>query len=304
MKLLIVCKSSAGKIATYIEEQVRSLKKLGVQVDYFTIKKRGFFGYLMAYLAYIKKIWRSDYDLVHAHYGLSGLLASFQFLKPVVITFHGCDVNSIKTRKLSQLANKLARFSIFVNADMPMKINAKNNFAIVPCGNDMDVFKPMEKLDCRNTLQLEQDAKIALFASAFSIPVKNYALALSACNKIENLTLIELKAHNREKVNLLLNACDFLLLTSIREGSPQIIKEAMACNCPIIATDVGDIKARIKGVEGCYITSFSEDEIAEKIQLLLKSGQRTNGRNKLLEQGMDLDSVATKIFTIYNSILH
>jgi teichuronic acid biosynthesis glycosyltransferase TuaC len=72
----------------------------------------------------------------------------------------------------------------------------------------------------------------------------------------------------------LLNAADLLLLTSLTEGSPQVIKEAMACNCPIVATDVGDIREIIGYTDGCYITTFKPSDVAVKIQAAFLLGKK------------------------------
>jgi len=127
-------------------------------------------------------------------------------------------------------------------------------------------------------------------------------LAFSAIEKSgENCELIELENRSREEVNLLLNACNLLLLTSFSEGSPQIIKEAMACNCPVVATDVGDIREVIKGTDGCYITSFDPEDVAEKIKLALQFKGRTNGRKKI--QHFDNDLIAEKVYNVYEQIV-
>ena len=304
MKVLIVCSCTSGQISgPFIEEQVNSLKKLEVEFDYFLIKGKGIKAYIKSYFRYIKKIWRSDYDLIHAHYGFSGLMASCQFIKPVITTFHGSDINIIKNRKYSKTAYIFSRFSIFVDINMPEKIGAKRKFAIIPCGTDINIFYALEKEFCRQKLNIAKDIKIALFSAGFNEQSKNYPLAKIACEGINELTLLELKGFSRDKVNLLLNACELLLVTSVTEGSPQIIKEAMACNCPIISTDVGDVKIRIKGVENCYITSFNSEEISEKIQCVLSLDKRTNGRIKLVEEELDMGSVAKKIFNIYKFII-
>lgn len=100
-----------------------------------------------------------------------------------------------------------------------------------------------------------------------------------------------------------MNAADVLLLTSRYEGSPNVIKEAMACNCPIVATDVGDIRWIIGDTEGCYLTSFDPGDVASKLQLALKFGRRTRGRERLIELGLDSVSVAKRIVQLYQDVI-
>ena len=87
------------------------------------------------------------------------------------------------------------------------------------------------------------------------------------------------------------------------EGSPQFVKEAMACNCPIVSVDVGDVKEVIDSVENCYLAPYDAKDIAEKLRIVLADGRRTNGRDKILKMGLDSESVAKKIVEIYKSVL-
>ena len=109
---------------------------------------------------------------------------------------------------------------------------------------------------------------------------------------------------DQEKLNLYYNAVDCLIPTSKYEGSPNVIKEAMACNCPIVSTDVGDVKWVIGETEGCYICSFEPEDVAEKIQKALNFGKRTNGRQRIMDLGLDSGSVAEKLHSLYREILH
>jgi glycosyltransferase involved in cell wall biosynthesis len=128
-------------------------------------------------------------------------------------------------------------------------------------------------------------------------------LAIKAVRLLPEVRLIELKGYSREEVALLMNAVDVCLMTSFTEGSPQFIKEAMACNCPIVSVDVGDVKYITEGIDGCFIcNSYNEIEIADKLNVALRLNSRTNGRKRILENGLDLKSVADKIFQIYTQI--
>jgi len=112
---------------------------------------------------------------------------------------------------------------------------------------------------------LKQNDTIILFSGSFTNKVKNYPLARKALALVDqNIKLIELKGYSREQVNLLLNSCNVALLTSFSEGSPNFIKEAMACNCPVVSTDVGDVKEITSNIDGTYICDFSPDDVAKK----------------------------------------
>ena len=141
-----------------------------------------------------------------------------------------------------------------------------------------------------------------LFGTSFDYGVrKNFDLATRAVALLDNVELLEIKNINREKVNLLMNACDLMLLTSFFEGSPQVVKEAMACNCPIVTTDVGDVREVIGNTEGCYITTYEPEDVAAKIILALEFGKRTNGRERM--GAYENSVIADRIIGIYKEVL-
>ncbi len=309
MKVLIVCSGNAPDFdfkihQAFIYEQAEALKKyFKVDYDTFFIKGKGVLGYLKNLIPLRKKIKSYNPDLIHAHFGLSGILANLQRIKPVILTLHGSDLNIKKNKKFSNIACSLSRTSIIVSKNM-LSSSKKSNY-LIPCGINFEESYPMDKNICREKLNLDKNKIYILFSSRFDNEVKNYSLAREAVKNLNNeCELLELKNRKREEVNILLNAVDLLLLTSFSEGSPQIIKEAMACNCPIVATDVGDIKEIIGDTEGCYLTTFDPDDVAEKIELAIKFSRtkgRTNGREKI--KSYDNKLIAKKIYEIYQTVI-
>lgn len=302
MKILFVCSGNDGFIQPFIKEQAESLIEPGISVSFFVVIGKGLSGYLKNILLLRKQVRSSNIDLIHAHYGLSGLLSIFQRKAPVVITFHGSDIHIWWVRILSSIAARFAAKSIFVSRNISDKLKIKNS-VIIPCGVDTEKFIELEKRSSREKLGLEKDKNILLFASGFDNEIKNYPLAKKATELIGNGNkLIELKGYNREELILLLNASDLLLLTSFSEGSPQIIKEAMACNCPVVATDVGDIKEVTLGTDGCYLTSFNPEDVSIKINRVLADNRRTNGRNNIMK--LDTKLIAQKIIAVYKEVIN
>ena len=119
MKVLIVASGNSAAISPFVKEQGDSLKEIGLDIDYFLIKGKGVTGYLKNYFNLIRLVKNNTYDIIHAHYGLSGLLATFQSHVPVVITFHGSDVNLNRTNfYLSFLASRLSDKNIFVHESL------------------------------------------------------------------------------------------------------------------------------------------------------------------------------------------
>jgi glycosyltransferase involved in cell wall biosynthesis len=310
MRVLFVCSGNSGdkkfsleKQQPFVDDQRKSLIKKDIKVGLFLIKGRGLIGYLKNILPLRKKIIENGYDLIHAHFGITGMLAVMQRICPVFISFQGSDINRKDLRIISKFAIRLAAHSIFMTQELADKANIKNNYSIIPYGVDWsETFFPLDKDECRQALGLEPNEKIVLFSSSFDRVVKNYPLAKKAVDLVGGLRMIELlTGYSRNEINLLINASDMLLMTSFNEGSPQVIKEAMACNCPIVTTDVGDVKKIIDGTKGCYITSYDQVDISNKIKKVLELDKRTDGRKRIQE--FDVNKVADNIIQVYKRVL-
>ncbi|MEI6752115.1 MAG: glycosyltransferase [Paludibacter sp.] len=318
MKLLIVCSRNSGRIAPFIDEQVIALQLQGSLTEFFLVQQKGIVGYLKERKNLFKKIKSFRPDLIHAHYGLSGLLANLQRQIPVVTTYHGSDINNPKVFPFSKLCMMLSAQNIFVSKKNLHKSNLQllsthwvtqshtvsRKNSLIPCGVDIELFKSVEKSTARKLLGLDEDKHYVLFSGSFHNAVKNPKLALKAINLVENAELIELKGYTREQVVLLMNAVDGVLMTSFSEGSPQFIKEAMACNCPIVSVAVGDVPDVTKDIEGCYITTYEPSDVAEKLILAFDFGKRTEGRKRIVELGLDSETVAKKILDVYNKTIN
>jgi len=303
MKILIVCSRNSGRIAPFILEQGEDLKRAGVELDYFPIERKGFWGYLKNRKALLAKIKTFQPQLIHAHYGLSGLLANTQRRIPVVTTYHGSDINNVKIYPFSRLNMILSAHNIFVSEKNRLKAGLQFHQSLIPCGIDIQLFTPGDKQQARKALGLDADKKYILFAGAFKITVKNPDLAKAAVALMPGVTLMELKGYSREQVALLLNAVDVVLMTSFTEGSPQIIKEALACNCPVVSVAVSDVPDVIENIAGCYITGYNVNEVAEKLQLALSVGKLKDGRNRITELGLDGEMVAKQILKVYEKFI-
>lgn len=306
MKVLIVCSANSGKIMPFITEQGDELIRQGIGVDYFPVKGKGLLGYLKNLRSLNKKIDSGNYKLVHAHYGLSGALSVLQHKLPVIITFHNGETLSFKGNLISSIASLFSAYNIYVAQhiyDLTYFKN-KNKFAVIPCGISLDKIKLTPKENSMKELKLPNDKINVLFGGSFANLRKNYPLAVKAIELLKDkskINLIELKGFNREQVNLLLCGCDLLLLPTKSEGSPQIIKEAMACNCPIVATNVADIADITANTQGCYITGFEPSEVALAIENAIKFNKRTDGRSKMNKY--DNVMIIGSIIGIYKKVI-
>lgn len=325
MKILIVGNNKPGHFAPFVEEQARALQQQGCEVVFYGVKGKGLLGYLRALPALCRAIRAEQPDIVHAHYGLSGLLANLQRCVPVVTTYHGSDINKPNILRFSKIAMRLSAWNIFVSkrnveiASLPDCL--KKRSTLLPCGVNMTDDQLTSRAEARKALGIKDAAKIVLFAGAFNNMVKDPVLAQEAidqCAKFTNglrvlndlkdlndsaLTLVELRGYTRAQVNQLMCAANCLLMTSKTEGSPQVIKEAMACGCPIVSVDVGDVAERVSGVEGCYVVPSREPkDIANALQLAMAFEGKTNGRQRIIEMGLDNEQVAKRLVDIYERL--
>lgn len=303
MKTLIVCSANSGRIIPFITEQADALRRNNVEVDFFTVNKKGIKGYLQSRKPLTKKIKEFQPDIIHAHFGVSGILANLQRKVPVVTTFHGCDINKFTLRLTSFFPLLFSEFNIFVSVKQKNKVRyiaGKND--IIPCGIDLNYFGPSDKQEQRKALGWDKDKKYILFSSTFTRPEKNPALAQEAMKLLPGYELIEFKGFEREQIKVVMNACDAGLLTSIREGSPMFIKEMMACKRPLVSTNVGDVEDQLTGVKGCEIVDFDVEKVAEAIKRVVKYERIEYDISK--NDKFDNDIIASKLIDIYKQVVN
>lgn len=304
MRILVVASFNKGRFAPFLLEQTKALESLGCELSFFGLQGKGVDGYLKNLPALKSQIEVFKPDVIHAHYGLSGLLANMQRKVPVVTTYHGSDINDKKVLPFSSMAMRLSAWNVFVSQKTMDIVSPKRNFVLQPCGIDLCDLQLTSKEEARGKMHLEEIRKYILFAGAFDNAVKNAPLAKETVAQLgDDVELLELKGYTREEVTLLMCAADAFLMTSISEGSPQVVKEAMACGCPIVSVDVGDVKERVGGIAGCYVSqTYESEELGELLRQALSFKGKTMGRKKIVADGLDNRQVAIKLMKIYESI--
>ncbi len=311
MKILVVCSGNAENFnfeidQAFIYDQVESIKKVfpDVHFGYFFINGKGIKGYLKSFRELRCVLKQDNYDFIHAHFALSGLMANFQRKVPVITTYHGSDINVFKIRVVSFLVALYSERNIYVSQKLLNKSILKLAYKsfVIPCGVNFQLFSPNNKSITRHEFGLSKNKKYILFSSSFENKVKNYPLARKSVEYIndENIELLPLKNYSRKQVSALLNRVDLALMTSLREGSPQFVKEAIACNCPVVCTDVGDVKDIFAKVEGCFISGMDHKDIAANIIKGLSFGRLKYGQEQI--SFLDNNLIAQKIYNMYKSI--
>jgi teichuronic acid biosynthesis glycosyltransferase TuaC len=323
MKVLFVSSgNSFYGISPIVSRQGSSLEEKGISIDYFGIKGHGLIGYLRNIYLLKNYLKLCNPDLIHAHYGLSAIVA---FLAKrnvkLIVSFMGSDLLGSKDidlfysiiSKLSIVVNKfLAKFSykhIIVKSDeMLQKLDNIRKVSLIPNGINMNEFYFIDQKVARKELRLNQEGKIALFISNPERPEKNYNLAREAIHLCDcEITFIPVFNILPDKLKFYYSAADVLIMTSLHEGSPNVIKEAMACCCPIVSTDVGNVKWLFGTIKGYYITGFDPQEIAlnilKAVDFREKNG-KTEGRERILKLGLDSETIATRIIEVYKKVLN
>ncbi len=305
MKVLIVASYNKGRFAPFIEEQAKALEKQGCAIRFFGLHGKGIKGYLKNLPILKKEIKAFQPDVIHAHYGLSGLFANMQRCIPVVTTYHGTDINDKKALLFSKMSMRLSAWNVFVSKKTLEIAKPKKKHLLLPCGIDLSDLQLTSKDEALKRMHLDEHKKYILFSGAFDNEVKNAPLAQKAIEELQDgsVELLELKGYFREEVTMLMCAANALIMTSFSEGSPQVIKEALVCGCPIVSVEVGDVKERVEGVEGCFVAKTREsEELADLLRSALLFERKTKGREKIVADGLDNRQVAERLLTIYNRV--
>jgi len=305
MKVLFVSSGRKGVVGDVVGNQGKSLEKEGIDLDYFIIKS-GIWGYIGSVTKLRKVFLEGSYDLVHAHYSLSGYIAGLAGCKPLVVSLMGSDVYT------SGFSRKIIRFFIrnrwnssIVKTRQMKECLGIESVHVIPNGVNIDKFKPIPREIAREHIGYKEDKKLILFIAVKNREEKNIDLALEAVKHLndKNIDFKHIYDAPNSEIPYYLNAADVLLLTSRREGSVNVVKEALACNCPVVATDVGDIAWLLKDLEGCYITTYYPLDVADKILAALYIGRLTNGRDRIVDLGLDSHNVSTSIIRLYEKLV-
>lgn len=309
---------------TFIEQQVLGLRRSGLDVDVMHVDRceSGMRSYFAMGAELRGRIERFQPDVVHAMYG--GVMAERMTRivrdRPTVVSFCGSDLLgqylSGSMRRISSeygiLASHIAArraFGIVVKSRnleeaLPATVS-RSKVRIIPNGIDLERFKPLNQVDCCTKLGWDPNKFHILFPTNGGDLRKRLYLAQAAVNEANrsglNAEIHQLRGVPHEEVPIWLNASNVVLLTSLHEGSPNVIKEALACDIPVISVDVGDVAERVEGIEGCYIARPDVDDLGIKLGLAAARRGRITGRERM--QPLSLEQTALHLGSFYREIL-
>ncbi len=303
--------------APFLVQEVDSLRRAGLEVDVFSFRGgRKPLNYLRAWSMLRKTRDLSRYDVVHAQWGQSGLIA-LPTRTPLVVTFRGSDLLgivgptgkyipvSLVLRRISRYVASHAAEVIIVSRHLAQYLPFRSRVHVIPGLVDFDLFRPIPQSTARRQLGWPDRGCFVLFPASPSNPVKRYELAEQAVKRLQTTLeakLIAISGLKHEEVPIYMNACDALLLTSKHEGSPTVVREALACNLSVVSVDVGDVRQWIEGVEGCVVcSSDSAEAIARGLELVLRDRRRVRGREIIRD--LDERVITPKIIDVYRAAL-
>jgi teichuronic acid biosynthesis glycosyltransferase TuaC len=323
MKILVVTNmyptSASPAQGTFVAQQVKSLKRLVdlevLHIDRVALGKAAYFSVPERVRQAVSRV---SPDVIHVMNG--GALAFFTAATitrhPLVISFCGSDLlgdpqRTWRRRAIGQAtvrASKIAarRADAIITKSRQLAAQIPNNVSgdkihIIPNGVDLKRFRPLNSMECRASLGWEEHEFHVLFTGNPVSETKRHGDAVGAVELLREkgvparLQLMRDVPH--DQVPVWLNAAHVLVVCSIHEGSPNIVKESLACECPVVSTDVGDVGERIESIAGCYLYQGGVHGLTHGLEAVYRQGVRLTCRSKLAS--ISLEAIAERIVVVY-----
>lgn len=307
---------------SFVKDEVEALRRTGIELDvYFVNGRANKLEYAKMPFGFFIRLRRKRYDIVHVHHSFCGLIATLQREIPVVWTFHEGEITGDTADALREQPIKYVAYSKRMKQYVARRVDAlvvvaehlraplgRPDAVWLPAGVDVDLFAPLDTAEAKRRLRLSEAKRYVLFPSVPSRVEKRYELARRAVEILRerapeagNVELIALNNVPHEDVPVYMNASEVVLLTSAFEASPVVIREALACNVPVLSTDVGDARVMLNGIAGCSVVAGDPSRIAEALRTALASPRRVAGREKM--QRYSLQNSAQTLVGLYRTTL-
>lgn len=314
MKVLFVASGNkrVGKVSAFVQSQYDSLVNAGLEMILFPVIGKGLKGHIKAILSLRKLLKREKPDIIHAHYSVCGYVATIASLglrTRVVVSILGSFPRNNLKLKIVRFFIKHVWSKTLVKSQRTAK-QLSINLPIIPNGVNLSQFSIIDYDNARKLCNFEENKKYIIWCSNPDRKEKRFNIAREAVDRLGDRSVVLFPVYNRthdEVVNYMC-AADVMLLSSYSEGSPNVIKEAMACNCPIVSSNVGDVPERLSGLDGCFVLNedprYEEydaelESMVEKLRLVLEFNARTKGRNRIIKDQLSIEQVAKRILEFY-----
>lgn len=269
---------------TFVRVQVESLRAAGVTMDVVHIAtRRSRLNYLLGIRQVGRALDAQHFDLIHVHFGLCGLTTAWQRRCPVVISYCGSDIMHPLNLRLSRWVARRAA-TIIVKSERLKRVLGDARAHVIPNGVDLSLFRPMDRQEARIRLGLDSQPRYVLFVGDYVGKLKRFDLVVAAVEQVRQswpdsrVEIVPVYGEPFERVPLYMNAPDVLVLASEWEGSPNVVKEALACNLPVVAVDVGDVPQLLAGLAGCRIVERNAEGLARGLIEVLSNGRPSDSR--------------------------
>ena len=309
MKVIFVASGNkaVGNVSAFVQSQFDSLKEEGLDMVLFPVVGHGAKSYLKSAWKLRKLVKKERPDIVHAHYSICGYVATMATLflksKTVVSILGSFPKKNRKLRIVKFFAKHVWDRTIVKSQRTANQMEM--DLPVIPNGVNLEQFILIEQNEAREMVGFEADKKYVVWCSNPERSEKRFPLAKQSVDLLDNerVELVPVFNRTHDDVVKYMCAADVLLLTSSMEGSPNVIKEAMTCNCPIVTTDVGDVRWVTDGVEGTFVADDDKPEtIARLIEQALDFNARTKGRERIESVGLSTTAIAEKIVKLYNGL--
>jgi glycosyltransferase involved in cell wall biosynthesis len=307
---------------SFVRDEAEALRRAGVDLEvYFVNGRRDKLAYGRMPFGFFSRLRRGRFDVVHVHHSFCGLVATLQRAVPVVWTFHEGEItggteDALREQPIKRIAyaKRMKRYvarrvdAVVVVAEHLRGPLGRPDALWLPAGIDLDLFAPMETSEAKRRVGLSAIKRYVLFPSVPSRVEKRYELARRAVRILrerwadaDDVELIALDNVPHEDVPFFMNASELVLLTSSFEASPVVIREALACNVPVLSTDVGDARFMVEGIAGCAIVPPEAEGIARALRAALSSPRRTASRDQM--RRFSLDHTAQALIELYRRVV-
>lgn len=310
MKVLFVASGNktVGTVSAFVRSQYESLQREGLEMILFPVIGKGWKAYSKA-IVQLRKVIKSEHpDIVHAHYSVCGLVAAFAScgtkVKVVVSILGSFPTMSFKLLWVRFFIKNIWDATLVKSQRTADQLDM--NLPVVPNGVNLEQFALIEKKEARTRCGFDDEKKYIIWCSNPNRQEKNYPLAEQAVALLKDtkVCLVPVFDKPHDRIVEYMCAADVLLLTSTKEGSPNVIKEALACDCPIVSTDVGDVSEITEGVNGVYIANNSTvKDLSDSLLQALSFGKRTNGREHLIQMKLTSVDIAHRIVQLYKTVI-
>ena len=288
----------------FVKEQIDSIRSAGVDVDVFSFDARPDSRIYLRAARLVRTLVSSKaFDLVHAHYGLTGAVALAQRSVPVVTTFHGSETGEVPWQAWVS--------SIVARASTPIFVSNQNaealgfsGAAVIPCGIDLSFFTPKQPAEARRILGWDQRLKYVLLPggkrNGSKAPWVFDAALAEARRRGLRVEGVSLEGYSRDEVVNVMNAIDVMLMTSRWEGSPMTVKESLACCTPVVSVPVGDVEEILPGLPGCFVVERDPKALAQALLEAIEAGKSPTLRLSLARCSQD--EIARRVIDVYERV--